>query len=111
GAAYVFHRGTEGWSLLDKLVPPDANDHEGFGYRVSLSFPYAVIGAMNDDEPLENAGAAYVFRYDGAEWFLVAELGSPTPVAGGGFGWDVAVADEFVIVSSLGASESVAVFL
>lgn len=100
GAAYVFHRAAGGWSQVDKLLPPNPAPFESFGNSVALDYPYAVIGAYNDDDPVSRAGSAYVFRHDGTEWHLVAELDAPTPTADLHFGYRVDVAGEYLAATT-----------
>lgn len=67
GAAYVFFR-TVGntWDSGTKLVAHDAQAYDWFGSSVAVSGDYAIVGAVAEDggegDPLEGAGAAYVFR-------------------------------------------------
>lgn len=110
GAVYVFHDDGSGWALIDKLLATDPTDNDAFGSSVDLDYPYAVVGANLDDDPLTDAGSAFVFRHDGADWHPVADLDSPQPAASGGFGWDVAMHGEFVIASSFNAPRLAAVF-
>lgn len=98
GAVYVYHRGDSGWTEVDKLTADNAAEHEAFGYNVALDYPYAVVGAYNDDEPVSRAGSAYVYRHDGTTWHLVAELDAPEPKVEERFGWDVDVAGEHLVV-------------
>jgi hypothetical protein len=71
GAAYVFHRDplTGAWDAGTKLVAPDAQAFDEFGFSVAISGDYAVVGARLEDggagDPLSAAGAAYVFRRTG----------------------------------------------
>ena len=52
------------------LVPSDAASGygEGFGKSVAISGDWLVVGAPEDDELAEDAGAAYIFRRVGAQW-------------------------------------------
>ncbi len=99
GAVYVYHRGVSGWTEVDKLTPANAAPHEAFGYTVALDYPYAVVGAYNDNEPVSRAGSAYVYRHDGAIWHVVAELDAPEPKVEERFGWDVDIAGMHLVAS------------
>lgn len=73
--------------------PKDANQNDNFGTSVDIGANIAVIGAYADDEAGENAGAAYVLKFDGGAWTQVAKLMpelDPSP-AGDRFGISVAV--------------------
>ncbi len=73
GAAYIFKRtqgGTDGWGQVKKVVASDRDAGDLFGYSVSISGNYALIGAYEDNDDatgsnsLSDAGAAYFFKQD-----------------------------------------------
>ncbi len=86
GAAYVFQRqpGSDVWLESEKLSALDAGLGDQFGFAVALAGGQALLGAINDDDSGEDAGAAYVFNRDlgGDTWSQVAKL---TPLAGTAF--------------------------
>ena len=65
GAAYVFHKiagddttpVTE-WEQVAKLISSDGAAGDKFGYSVSISGPYVLVGATQDNN---SAGSAYLF--------------------------------------------------
>jgi hypothetical protein len=59
GAVYVFDA-TTGLQLL-KLEADDAANGDEFGYSIALNGNLALIGAIGVDDPVSNAGAAYVY--------------------------------------------------
>jgi hypothetical protein len=64
GAAYIFYRnedGNDNWGEVTKLTASDAEAHDNFGYSVSISGYYAIVGARYEDAGGTNAGAAYLF--------------------------------------------------
>lgn len=102
GSAYAFRSDGATWVQEQKLVASDGQATDNFGFSVSLSGDFAIIGAWNDDDLGANAGAAYIFRFDGAAWVQEQKL-----VASDGF-----AADRFgtkVGISSSSATEAVAI--
>ena len=79
-------------TLIDVLSAPDAANADYFGYDVSLTGGYALIGAYNQDldengnNPLEDAGAAYLYKLNNDKWSLTKKLVSPQRKAGDEFG-------------------------
>jgi predicted amidohydrolase len=73
GSAYVFRRSEGAWSQQAKLTASDAAEDDFLGSSVAISAAYAIVGAYQDDDRGENAGAAYVFSL---------------PWTGGGFEFD-----------------------
>lgn len=68
GAAYVFRRSGGVWAEEIKLTPSGVVTSDRFGRCVAVDGNVIVVGAPEDDEEAPNAGAAYVFRFDGAVW-------------------------------------------
>ncbi|MCH8808102.1 MAG: FG-GAP repeat protein, partial [Planctomycetes bacterium] len=74
GSAYVFRFDGSSWVQEQKLLADDGAPGDRFGISVSISGDLAVIGAYRDDDGGTNAGSAYVFRFDGAQWNQEAKL-------------------------------------
>jgi hypothetical protein len=74
GSAYVFEFDGSSWVETAKLTASDAGASDQFGQAVSLSGDRALVGASNNDESGNGAGAAYVFEFDGTTWNQVAKL-------------------------------------
>jgi hypothetical protein len=68
GAVYVFRRADETWVEEAKIIPSDIGDGDQFGLPVSIDGNYLAIGAKRHDLPVTNAGAVYVYWFDGVSW-------------------------------------------
>jgi len=88
GAAFIFRYDGETWNLEAELTAFDASGAEWYGWSVALGPDVAMIGAPFED--LED-GAAYVYRFDGAQWRHEVKLQGSNPVAFPLFGWYVAL--------------------
>ncbi len=66
GSVYVFQSDGPAWTDEVKLIGAMAGD--AFGYCVSVSGNVLVVGAPGDSGAGENAGAIFVFRFDGVSW-------------------------------------------
>jgi hypothetical protein len=82
GAAYVFEFDGSDWRQTRRLTPEDATSEARFGGEVSLDGTRALVGAAQSDGATENAGAAYVFEFDGSDWRQTQRL-APADVAEG----------------------------
>ena len=60
GSAYVFKRTGTSWAQEAKLLASDGAAGDLFGWSVSISGDYAVVGAFGDDDNGTNSGSAYV---------------------------------------------------
>lgn len=62
GSAYIFERiDSATWAQRAKLRPPNDAAGDRFGFSASISGDVAIIGASDDDDKGQNAGAAYIF--------------------------------------------------
>lgn len=85
GSAYIFDYNGNNWVQSAKLTSLDLEDEDWFGSAVSLSGDWALVGAENDDDKGEDAGAAYLFKFDGLTWYEYTKL----------TGGDITQADNF----------------
>ena len=108
GAVYVFERtGSNTWDSGTKLVAPDGEANDYFGYSVSIDGDFIVVGAWGDDRALgpymyHSAGAAYVFERNGpGDWAFAAKLVPFHNLYDNIiFGWEVGIAGDVIIVSA-----------
>jgi len=100
GSAYVFRFNGASWVEEAKLIASDGEAGDLFALWAAIDGDVIVVGAPNEDEGGENAGAAYVFRYDGAGWTQEAKLIASDVAAGDQFGGVVAVENELILVTS-----------
>jgi hypothetical protein len=88
GSAYIFKWDGNYWTQYDKLTPSDATPNQKFGYSVSITDDYAIVGALGDGS---TPGAAYVFKKGGGGWGQVARLTASDGVASDQFGISVSI--------------------
>lgn len=93
GAVYVFRYAGRQWSEEAILTPGDPSTSKYFGSSVALSGDRALIGAWGESpqEVGQNAGAAYVFEYDGQSWSERQKLDASDATAQAQFGLSVAL--------------------
>ena len=76
GAAFVFTKGTDGWSRRAKLIAKDPEVGDQFGVSVALDGDTIVVGVLQDDltageaggTAVAGAGSAYVFTKPNGGW-------------------------------------------
>lgn len=102
GSAYIFERSGAGWRQ-QKLNAADASEEDWFGYSVSISGDYAVVGAKYDDvEGLKNCGSAYVFKRSRTAWTQQAKLTTSDGTANDWFGHCVSINGDYIIIGAPG---------
>ena len=107
GAAYVFRRtGVNTWDTGAKLTAFDAQADDLFGTSVAINGDYTIVGAFKEDgtsgDPLNNRGAAYVFRLTGNNtWNAGVKLTASGAQADDWFGISVAIGASHAIVGAV----------
>lgn len=84
GSAYLFTRGSAGWTEAQRIIPFDPTRFVQFGVAVALARDgsAALIGAPGISCPAVFAcGAVYRFRPSGAFWVQDARIQAPSPPA------------------------------
>ena len=82
GAAYIFKRSGASWSQQAIILASDAASADEYGWDVSISGDYAVVGARQEDEGGSNAGAVYVFKRTVNNWSSSSTFDNLIPVSG-----------------------------
>ena len=102
GAAYVFDRDGFGWVGTHKLTSQEvpAAGFYGFGVTLALSGNTILVGAHGDDQTVNNAGAAFVFTYDGSVWTQQRKITAPAPTAGAEFAVTVALDGDYAVIGA-----------
>lgn len=113
GAAHIFKKdqgGTDNWGQVKKLVASDRAPTDYFGYSVSISGDYAIVGAYQEDHAadgssdfLSDAGSAYIFKRDEGGIDNWGELKKIVPMdreAGDNFGYSVSISENYTAVGS-----------
>lgn len=104
GEAFVFNRiGPSNWEVettLEALSQGQTDVDAGFGASVALSGDTVVIGASDADTLTPVRGGFAYTRDQGGTWSLQSVLIHPTDAVDSGFGDDVAIFDDTVVVGA-----------
>jgi FG-GAP repeat/LVIVD repeat len=71
GSAYIYEKSNGFWTMKTKLLANDGAASDRFGFSVSISGNYAIIGSINSNN---NEGAAYIFFRDNGTWVQQSKL-------------------------------------
>ncbi len=107
GAAYIYHRvDTNSWDSGRKIVAPDANASEYFGYSVSISGDYSVVGAYFNSDAGTLAGAAYIYKRTGLNnWDSGIKKTASDAAVADYFGYSVSISGDYAIVGAYGEDD------
>lgn len=100
GSAYVFHDPGTGWVQAQKLRANDGQALDHMGNSVSIDGDVIVVSAWKEDQGGPEAGAAYVFRFNGTEWLQEQKLKASDSGAGDNFGRHVSVSGNVIAVGA-----------
>ena len=106
GSAYVFKRTGPSWVQEAKLLSSDGAADDWFGFSVSISGDYAVVGAFGDDDNGTSSGSAYVFKRTGTSWTEEAKLLPSDGATDDWFGNKVSISGDYAVVGAWGDDDN-----
>lgn len=107
GSVYVFQNNGGTWSEVQKIVPTDRGTDDAFGWSVSISGDYAIIGAYVDDQnatggtPIQSAGSAYIFKNTAGTWSQMQKIVASDRGTNDEFGNSVSISGDYAIVGAM----------
>ncbi|UCD75008.1 MAG: hypothetical protein JSV91_14620 [Phycisphaerales bacterium] len=104
GSAYVFRYDGSQWTEELRLEAGVGREGDMFGYAIALSGDALIVGApaRNDDTSEDQVGSAFIYRFDGTDWFEEAHLIASDGLVEDEFGSSVTVLGEFAMVGAPG---------
>jgi hypothetical protein len=97
---------SQNWDEVVKAVASDRALYDRFGYSVSISGDYAIVGAYMEDHDLtggkflDKAGAAYILKNNSGTWTVVQKLVALDRAEDDEFGFSVAIFGDYAIVGA-----------
>jgi hypothetical protein len=97
--AYIYSIDPQGeMTQVKQLKPPSGSIQ--FGYSVSISENYAIVGANYDDDKFSNEGSAYIYYFKDNDWFFHSKIAASNNAQSDQFGSAVAISNDSVIVGA-----------
>ncbi len=101
GSAYIFKRNGTTWAQQQKITASDAQAYDAFGFSVSISGDYAIVGApVEDPSNINYAGSAYIFKRSGTAWAQQQKINASDAQANDYFGHSVSISGDYAIVGA-----------
>jgi FG-GAP repeat/Secretion system C-terminal sorting domain len=106
GSAYIFYRSGVTWTQQQKILAGDRAIDDYFGFSVSISGDYSIVGAYREDEDasglntLSNSGSAYIFIRSGVTWTQQQKIVAGDRAGNENFAYSVAISGPDVIVGA-----------
>jgi hypothetical protein len=76
GCVFAFRRAGDAWTHRQSIWGSDTDNSDHFGYAIGLDGTTMIVGAYNafGDGYYRGPGAAYVFQFDGQQWYQTQKL-------------------------------------
>jgi len=99
GAAHIFARSGNTWSLQSIITSSDLAGGDEFGFSVATSGERVLVGARLSDTP-SNSGAAYVFDRNGQMWQQTTKLKAADASTSDEFGRSLDIDGNTVVIAA-----------
>lgn len=99
GAAYVYKRDGDVWSLVSKLTASDGAAGDVFGPAVAISADHIIVGTSFAANSF-NVDSAYIFKRTGNDWVIDTRLTTDDGTAGDLFGASIAISENYAVVGA-----------
>lgn len=100
GSACVFQFNGSNWVFLQKLTDANGLPGNNFGFSVSISGNYVLVGSPKDDVPFADKGSASFYQYTAGNWAFMSKIVDNNGQPGDNFGSSVCVAGSHAIVGA-----------
>lgn len=106
GSAYIFKKEGELWEEQQTITGSDTANGNVFGANVDIDGNYIIVGAHfnnsdgNNENPISNSGAAYIFVRDGETWLQQQKLVASDREEDDRYGISVAIDGDYAVVGS-----------
>lgn len=103
GSASIYKYDGSNWVFFKKLTDATGQAGDEFGWSVSMSGNYAVVGSRGDDIGANaSQGSVSVYKFDGTDWIFMQRLTDPVGQAGDEFGYSVSISGNYIAVGATG---------
>lgn len=88
-------------SPTQKLTPPVGADDDAYGWSVALDGDTLMVGSTYDATVADDAGAVYVYTWNGTEWVFAQQLTASDAAADDEFGVAIALEGDTAMISAV----------
>jgi FG-GAP repeat len=101
GSASFYQLTGGSWVWMNKITDATGATNDYFGYSVSISGNYAIVGAYEDNVGANaNQGSASIYQLTGGSWVWMNKITDPAGAVDDNFGYSVSISGNYAIVSA-----------
>lgn len=101
GSVSIYQWDGSKWVFMQKIVDATGAPTDLFGFSVSISGNYLIVGAYLDDVGANvDQGSASIYQYNGSSWVFMQKITDATGTAGDNFGFSVSISGSHALVSA-----------
>jgi FG-GAP repeat len=103
GSASIYQWNGSSWVLMQKITDAAGEQNDRFGYSVSISGSYVIIGAFLDDVGANTSqGSASIYARFISTWTLQEKITDATGASNDYFGTSVSISGSYAIIGAEG---------
>ncbi|MCX7554698.1 hypothetical protein OS175_12480 [Marinicella sp. S1101] len=111
GAVYIFEFDGSNWTQTAEITQNDSQDDDFFAGAISLDGDRLAVGAYGMDETEVNAGAVYVYVYDGMNWILEQKFSPNIQVQDEYFGISIKLQGDRILIGATSLNSTGAAYV
>ena len=101
GKVYIYKRTGVNWAEQTNIVASDGAALDQYGYSVSMSGDYAIVGAPFNDVSFNNdQGSAYMLKRTGTIWAQQAIIFASNGLSSDKYGYSVSISGDYAIAGA-----------
>lgn len=103
GSVCIYQFNGTNWVFMQKITDPAGAADDQFGYSVSISGNFAIVGVPQDVGPFGIwQGSVNIYQLTGGSWVFKQRIFDATGVSGDAFGVSVSISGNYAIVGAPG---------
>ena len=106
GSAFILQNIAGTWTQIQKIIASDRGGQDHFGYSVSISGDYIIVGAFDEDHdvaglnPKINSGSAYIYQNIAGTWTFVQKIVASDRYDNDQFACSVSIDGNYAVVGA-----------
>jgi hypothetical protein len=101
GSVSIYQLSGGAWVLMNKITDVSGAANDNFGFRVSISGNYAIVGAYTDDVGANtDQGSASTYQLSGGAWVFMNKITDFSGAANDNFGVAVSIQGNYAIIGA-----------